>query len=127
MSSRPKLFIIDDDPAMIKLLKLTFSYSDYEIHEASVAEEALRRIKVVLPDTILLDVMIPGEINGLQLCEKIKGDPELSRIRVVLLSARGQKEDLALGGKCGADAYIVKPFSPMGLLDTIKNSMRCEY
>ena len=125
MSSRKSLFIIDDDPTIIELLKLTFIYSDYDICEATRAEEALRQIKVVLPDVVLLDVMMPGEMDGIQLCKIIKSDPELNHIRVILLSARGQKKDLKLGGESGADAYIVKPFSPAGLLVTIKNSMRC--
>jgi DNA-binding response OmpR family regulator len=126
MNRRKSLFIIDDDRTMIDLLRLTFTYSDYDIHEAMCAEEALRQIKVVIPNTILLDVMLPGEMNGFQLCKTIKSDPELKHIRIILLSARGQKTDLELGGENGADAYIVKPFSPSRLLETIKNSMRCE-
>lgn len=75
------------------------------------------------PDLMLLDVMMPGEFDGLQVCQRIKADPALAHIKVVLLTARGQARDLDAGQSVGADEYLVKPFSPLQLIDTIERLM----
>ncbi len=124
MSEFRSLIIVDDNKKLRELLKVTLSFSDYQIHEAETADEALPLIKALKPDTVLLDVMMPGEMDGFELCRRIKSDAALSDIRVIMLSAKGQKTDLETGGKCGADAYIVKPFSPLSLLETLKNPSR---
>jgi DNA-binding response OmpR family regulator len=124
MMRKRSLVIVDDNLKLRELLKVTLSFSDYEIHEAQNADEALPLIKAVNPDTVLLDVMMPGEMDGFELCKRIKSDPSLNEIRVIMLSAKGQKTDLEEGGKSGADAYIVKPFSPLSLLETLKNPAR---
>lgn len=122
--NKRSVIIVDDNQKLRELLKVTLSFSDYDIHEAENADSALPLIKAVNPDTVLLDVMMPGEMDGFELCKRIKSDPLLSDIRVIMLSAKGQKVDLETGGKCGADAYIVKPFSPLSLLETLKNPAR---
>ena len=71
------------------------------------------------PALVLLDVMMPGELDGYQVCERIKRDPSISLTRVVLLTARGQKADQEQGRKAGCDAYLVKPFSPLNLIELI--------
>ena len=73
------------------------------------------------PDLILLDIMMPGGLDGYQICEKIKKDSLLSKTKVVLLTARGQQSDREHGLKMGCDAYLVKPFSPLELIDTVEN------
>ena len=70
---------------------------------------------------LLLDVMMPGEFDGLQVCQRIRKDPHGARTRIILLTARGQKSDIELGTAAGADAYLVKPFSPLELIETIEN------
>jgi CheY-like chemotaxis protein len=72
------------------------------------------------PDLMLLDVMMPGELDGLQVCQRLKSDPVTKRIKVVLLTARGQARDREVGQAAGADEYLVKPFSPLQLIDTIE-------
>jgi DNA-binding response OmpR family regulator len=118
--SQKKLLIVDDNPKLRDLLKVTLSFSNYELHEADSADEALPLIRAVQPNVILLDIMMPGEIDGLELCKKIKSDPQLKNIRVIILSAKGQQEDIDAGAKAGADDYIVKPFSPLDLLEKLK-------
>ena len=71
------------------------------------------------PDLVLLDVMMPGELDGLQVCQRIKSDPRLAHIKVVLLTARGQARDREAGQQ-SADDYLVKPFSPLQLIETIE-------
>jgi CheY-like chemotaxis protein len=63
--------------------------------------------------------MMPGELDGLQVCHRLKNDPATRHIKVVLLTARGQARDREAGQQAGADEYLVKPFSPLQLIDTI--------
>ena len=75
--------------------------------------------KNLRPHVVLMDVMMPGEIDGYEACRRIKDDPNLTETAVVILTARGQQSDLEAGEAAGADAYLVKPFSPLQLLDTV--------
>lgn len=110
-----KVLIVDDQLEIRKLISLTLSRR-YVLTEATDASEAYAQICDQRPDAVILDVMMPGAMNGYQLCEKLKKDPELSATHVVLVTARGQERDQASGRTAGADAYFVKPFSPLSLI-----------
>jgi DNA-binding response OmpR family regulator len=69
---------------------------------------------------MLLDVMMPGRLDGFQVCRAIKADAELQSTLVVMLTARGQSSDVSAGEQSGADAYLVKPFSPLELIDRVE-------
>lgn len=115
-----KALIVDDQPDIRKLIVLTMESEDFDIHEASNGEEAWRMAQALRPHIMLLDVMMPGSLDGYQVCEKIKADPELqTTIKVILLTARGQRTDVERGQAVGCDAYLVKPFSPLEMLDTV--------
>jgi two-component system phosphate regulon response regulator PhoB len=75
---------------------------------------------------MLLDVMMPGELDGLQVCRSVRADPRLSGMRVLLLSARGQARDREAGAQAGADEYLIKPFSPLQLVETIERLLPSE-
>ncbi len=122
--TRKRALIVDDNHDLRELVRMTLAFSDLELHEADNAEEAMQLVKALLPDLILLDIMMPGERNGLELCHEIKNTPELQHIQVIILSAKGQQSDLEAAGKAGADGYFVKPFSPLSLLDSINNSLK---
>lgn len=117
-----KILIVDDQGELRKLVRLTLQFNDYELHEAEDATKALRYIKILRPDVVVLDVMMPGEIDGYQLCDIIKNDPALKSIHVVLLTARGTRKDLQEGERVKADSYLVKPFSPLELADVVKKA-----
>ena len=87
----------------------------FALQEAADADEAYAILLATPPDGIVLDVMMPGSINGFQLCERIKSDVRLAAIHVVLVTACGQVSNQELGRSLGADAYFVKPFSPLAL------------
>jgi CheY-like chemotaxis protein len=115
-----KVLIVDDQPDIRKLILMTMESEGYDLHEASNGEDALRSVHNLRPDVVLLDVMMPGTLDGYQVCEKIKNDPLLQlTTKVVLLTARGQLTDIARGKSVGCDAYLVKPFSPLELIDTV--------
>lgn len=114
------LLIVDDIAEMRKLLRLTFSDGNYQIFEAPNGKEALNIILKKKPDIILLDIVMPGNIDGLAICDFVKSST-LKNCRVILLTAKGQKEDFQKGLKAGADIYITKPFSPIALLERVEN------
>lgn len=115
-----RVLIVEDQADIRKLIRMTLEFEDYEIHEANDGVSGLRAARSLKPDLMLLDVMMPGELDGLQVCHQLKRDPENAHIRVVLLTARGQARDRDVGRDAGADEYLVKPFSPLQLIETIE-------
>lgn len=117
---KTRILIVDDQGELRKLVRMTLEYADYELHEAENGARALELLEVVRPELVVLDVMMPGGLDGFQVCEIIKSRPEARKTRVLMLSARGQKTDLEQGRRAGADAYLVKPFSPLELIDKVE-------
>lgn len=115
----PLVLIVDDHVEIRKLLRITLSTGGYKLLEADNGRAALDMALASKPSLVLLDVMMPGDLDGFRVCEKIKSDPSLMDTKVILLTARGQRTDLETGMQAGADAYLTKPFSPLELLDTI--------
>ena len=115
-----RVLIVEDQADIRKLIRMTLEFEDYEIHEASDGAAGLRVARDIKPDLMLLDVMMPGELDGLQVCHHIKSDAATRDTRVVLLTARGQARDREIGREAGADEYLVKPFSPLQLIETIE-------
>lgn len=116
-----KALIVDDQADIRKLIMMTMESEDFELHQAENGEDAWRMAQSLRPAVVLLDVMMPGSLDGYQVCEKIKADPTLQKVtKVILLTARGQRTDIEHGQSVGCDAYLVKPFSPIELLDTVE-------
>lgn len=113
-----RVLVVDDQPELRKLITMTLQMGDYEVEEAEDATQGYEKVKSFHPDILLLDVMMPGEMDGYQLCEKLKSDQ--IDVSVVLLTARGQASDLEEGQRVGADRYLVKPFSPLQLVQTVR-------
>ena len=114
-----KILIVDDHADIRRLIHITLEFEGYEIYEAADGQSALDAIVLLKPDVVLLDVMMPGPIDGLEVCRRVRAAPELRDVRVMLLSARGQSSDREAGLQAGADSYLVKPFSPLQLIDSI--------
>jgi two-component system phosphate regulon response regulator PhoB len=117
-----KVLIVDDHDDIRQMIRLTLG-GQYEVLEAPNAVEAEVIVRRDKPAAVVLDVMMPGEIDGYELCRRIKADPELRHIRVILVTARGQSSDLETGKTVGADSYYVKPFSPLALVRDIKGNL----
>lgn len=116
----PKILIVDDQPEVRKLVRMTLELGDYALAEAASGAEALQEIAADPPQLVLLDVMMPGALDGYEVCKRIKANPELNGLRVLLLTAKGQSGDLEAGCASGADAYLVKPFSPLELVELVE-------
>ena len=116
------VLIVDDHADMRRLLSISAG-SDFHVLEAEDGESALEAIRRQRPDAVLLDIMMPGAMDGLQVLDAIRADPALKGIRVAMVTARGQASDLNIGKAHGADAYFVKPFSPLKLLSWLRNNL----
>lgn len=114
-----RILIVEDQPDIRQLIRMTLEFGSHELHEADNGDDGYRLARSLRPQIMLLDIMMPGSMDGLQVCAKLKRDPEFSDIRIVLLTARGQQTDIAAGLEAGADAYLIKPFSPLELMDKI--------
>lgn len=117
---KEKLLIVDDQGDLRKMLRIALGYGKYQMFEAQDGTTALRLAREKRPDVMVLDVMMPGELDGFQVCETIKNDPDLRHIFVVLLTALGSDADRKEGERVKADYYMVKPFSPLNLIEVIE-------
>ena len=117
-----KLLIVDDQVNIRRMICLALR-NRFSLAEADNADSAYTMILAEPPAGIVLDVMMPGSMNGFQLCQRIKSEPALSAIHIVLITACGQVADQELGRALGADAYFVKPFSPLALLQHLTLSL----
>jgi CheY-like chemotaxis protein len=118
MADKKKVVVADDEPFILSALQDTLSDS-YSVTTASNGAEAIKVVQRVMPDLIILDVMMP-EMDGLEACKNLKRDKLTSSIPVILLTAKGQITDIEKGFKSGADAYVVKPFSPARLIEKVE-------
>jgi len=110
-----KILIVDDDPDIRDILKLTLSEENYEIFEAKDGEEAVKMVNAKPLDLVLLDYKIP-KIDGRQVCRLIKKDLLLRHLPVIMVTGKGDINDRVNGIDAGADDYVVKPFEPKELL-----------
>lgn len=117
-----KILLVDDHSDIRRLIRLTLG-KDFEVLEAEDGMTGLDIARKQKPDLVVLDVMMPGKMDGLQVLDAIKADPQLTRTRVIMVTARGQARDYEDGMQRGADAYFIKPFSPLQLIAAIKHSL----
>lgn len=112
----PKILIVEDHADLRRLISLALADGGYQLFEAGNGPEALEVLERDRPDLVVLDVMLPGSLDGFKLCERIKHDPMMKfRTKVVFVTARGHAYDLHRGSQVQADAYLVKPFKPAEL------------
>jgi DNA-binding response OmpR family regulator len=110
------VLVVDDEPFICRSLSFVLRKDNYNVIEARNGEEALAAIRLHKPDLVFLDVMMP-KINGFEVTERVKSDPELASVKIILLTAKGQDSDRETGRKAGADDYMTKPFSPTKILE----------
>ena len=115
--------VIDDEPDIVKLVKISLEMANFEVIEALSGKECLAKAQSVVPDLFLLDIMMP-EMNGYEVCQKLKTQEKTKNVPVVMLTAKGQKGDAEQGLKVGADDYIIKPFDPYELGEQIREILQ---
>lgn len=114
-----RILIVEDQLDIRKLLRMTLEFDVSEICEAETGDAGWAMATEMRPDIVLLDVMLPGKLNGLEVCRLIKAEPSLTHTKVVMISARALSEDKDAGLAEGADVYMAKPFSAVQLIDVI--------
>lgn len=115
-----KVLVVDDEKPIVTVLKLNLQKEGYVVYEAYDGEEAVNKARLLEPDLILLDVMLP-KMDGFTVCKMIR---EKSSVPILMLTAREEEVDKVLGLELGADDYITKPFSVRELMARVKANMR---
>ncbi len=113
-----KILIVDDEKDIVETLAFMLKQKGFEIITAYDGEEGLKLAKEANPDLIILDVMMP-KINGYKICRLLKFDSKYKNIPIIMVTARGQAQDVAIGEETGADEYITKPFEFNDLFECI--------
>lgn len=116
---KKRVLIADDEPNIVISLEFLMQQSGYEIRTVANGDEALRVAREFQPHVLLLDIMLPLK-NGFEVCQVIRESPELSEVKIVMLTAKGRDTEVAKGLALGADAYITKPFATRELLETVR-------
>lgn len=113
------VLVADDQPPILELVRYTLEDEQVRVVEAADGTAALDAARAACPDIILLDVHMPG-LSGLEVCRRLRQDPRLGRVRIVMLTAAAQQADRVQGYAAGADDYLAKPFSPLALLALVR-------
>jgi two-component system response regulator MtrA len=114
------IMVVDDDQDLAEMLGIVLTGAGYEVDLVNRGDEVMPVFKAQNPDLVLLDVMLPG-LNGVEVCKLIR---ENSMVPIVMLSAKGDKQDIVAGLEAGADDYMVKPFEPSELVARMKVRLR---
>ena len=112
-SSEPSVLIVEDEAALVTLLRYNLEREGYRVFDASDGEEALIVADETRPDLVILDWMLP-QLSGIEICRQMRSRGHLRNTPIVMLTARGEEADRIRGLDTGADDYIVKPFSMSG-------------
>jgi CheY-like chemotaxis protein len=116
------ILIADDEPSMRLLVTATVASDQIGVLEAADGDEAWSLIVQHRPDLVLLDVQMPGQ-TGVELTRRIRADPGLTGMRIVILTSKAQSTDVESGLAAGADLYLTKPFSPLSLLTYVEQTL----
>ena len=119
-SKKNRILVVDDERGLVKLIRLNLEHDGFEVFEANNGAQAMDRLRAVLPDLVLLDVMMP-DLDGFQVLRMIR---EIGSTPVIMLTAKGEENDKVRGLELGADDYVTKPFSPRELTSRIRAVLR---
>ncbi len=119
---QPLILIVDDIPKNLQILGSILNLESYQIAFASSGEQALAVLETTQPDIILLDIMMP-DMDGMEVCARIKSNPEICDIPIIFITGRAEQEDIVKGLKLGAVDYITKPFNTPELLTRVKTHL----
>ncbi|MEQ8444181.1 MAG: phosphate regulon transcriptional regulator PhoB [Alphaproteobacteria bacterium] len=111
---KPKILIVEDETAVVALLRYNLEHQGFEVDAVSDGEEALVAVEENPPDLVLLDWMLP-QLSGIEVCRQLRRRPATKQMPIILLTARGEEADTVRGLDSGADDYVTKPFSPAEL------------
>jgi DNA-binding response OmpR family regulator len=114
-----RILIVEDEESLLKLESILLSSKGYHVTGVMDGKSALDEINARKPDLVVLDIMLP-ELDGFEVCKRIKENPETAGIPVVMLTAKKNSQDYARGMQVGADAYVTKPFKSAQVIELIE-------
>lgn len=117
-----RILIADDEENIVISLEFLMKREGFEVLIAKDGEQAVETIRTEMPDLVLLDIMMPKK-SGFEVCQEVKSDPELSSVRILMLTAKGRETEVAKGLALGADCYITKPFSTKELVERVRSML----
>jgi len=123
MRTPPLILIVDDNPANVEILQMRLLANNYEIITAADGQMGLDMAREMQPDLILLDIMMP-RIDGLEVCRRLKSDPELPFMPIILVTAKADSKDVVAGLEAGGDEYLTKPVDHAALVARVKSMLR---
>jgi serine phosphatase RsbU (regulator of sigma subunit) len=123
MKSPPLILIVDDNPTNVEIFQMRLAANHYDIITAMDGEAGLRMARDHLPDLILLDIMMP-KIDGIEVCRRLKSDPSLPFMPIIMVTAKAESKDVVAGLEAGGDEYLTKPVDHAALVSRVKSMLR---
>jgi two-component system, OmpR family, alkaline phosphatase synthesis response regulator PhoP len=120
---KPSILVVEDDADIQQLVSYNLIKAGYNVSCADSGEEALQILSREPFDLVVLDLMLPGK-DGIEVCQTVRSQDRIRALPIVMLTAKGEEEDIVAGLECGADDYITKPFSPKIFLARIEAALR---
>ncbi|MFP4483747.1 MAG: response regulator transcription factor [Spirochaetota bacterium] len=120
---KERVLVVDDEKDIRELIQYNLNKEGYLVHSVATGEEAMEAVQTQPPDAVVLDLMLPG-LDGLEVCKRLKQNPETSATPVIMLTAKSEDSDIVTGLELGADDYVTKPFSPKVLIARLRAVLR---
>lgn len=118
-----KILVIEDDPAISRLVDYSLKHEGYDVTTASNGLEGIRKAHYETPDLVILDVMLPG-MDGFEICHQLKSESGTSKLPILMFSAKAQEVDKDTGRKVGADDYLPKPAAPAEIVNRVEKLLQ---
>jgi DNA-binding response OmpR family regulator len=118
-----RVLVVEDEPDIRALLAFHLEREGFQVARSASGVDAIRQVRASPPDLVLLDLMLP-EMDGLDVCRRLRQDPATASLPIVMITAKGEEVDRVLGLELGADDYIVKPFSPKEMVARVRAVLR---
>jgi len=120
---QPTVLLVEDEPAQREVLSYNLEAEGFRVVQAQDGEEALMLVDEAMPDIIVLDWMLPN-VSGIEVCRRLKMNPETRAVAIIMLSARAEEVDRVRGLETGADDYVIKPYSVVELMARVRAQLR---
>jgi two-component system alkaline phosphatase synthesis response regulator PhoP len=118
------ILVVDDEPQIVEIVRDYLEGAGYRVLTARDGQTALTLARHEHPDLVVLDLMLPGGLDGLEICRRLRRDPGLADVPIIMLTARVEETDRLIGLELGADDYITKPFSPREVVARVRAVLR---
>lgn len=122
MVGSQRILVVDDEPFILRSLTFVLGKEGFAVSTARDGEEALEKIRNERPALVVLDVMMPKK-NGYEVLQEVKGDDDLKDTYILMLTARGQESDRVKGLSMGVNEYMTKPFSPLKVVERVREAL----